>query len=306
MGKVVVVGSFMTDLMSRTPHLPKPGETVMGGPFKLGPGGKGSNQAVACSRLGGEVWFVGCLGNDYFGQIAMNNFKENGINTDFVRIVEGIHSGAALIMVSDETGENAIVVAPGANSHLSPEDVDRALEVIKEADVVLTQFEIPEETVNHLAEVLPERVIFLVNPAPGRKISDVVLKRADFIIPNESELEVITGRKVETIEDAENAAKVLLDRGAKNVIVTLGNKGALWVSKKNTRHFQAFKVDVVDTTGAGDAFCGAFAFALSNGENVEEAVVMANAAAAISVTRIGTAPSMPTMSELKEFLSNQR
>lgn len=304
MGKVVVVGSFMTDLMSRTPHLPKPGETVMGGPFKLGPGGKGSNQAVACSRLGGKVWFVGCLGNDYFGQIAMNNFKENGINTDFVRIVDGVHSGAALIMVSDETGENAIVVAPGANSYLSPDDVDKALDVIKEADVVLTQFEIPEETVNHLAEVLPETVTFLVNPAPGRKISDTVLKRADFLIPNESELEVITGKKVETVKDAENAAKILLDRGARNVIVTLGSKGALWVSKDDVKHFQAFEVKVVDTTGAGDAFCGAFALALSNGKNVEEAVIMANAAAAISVTRIGTAPSMPTMDEVKEFLSD--
>ncbi len=305
MGSVVVIGSFMTDLMSRSPHLPKPGETVMGGPFKLGPGGKGANQAVACSRLGANVWFVGCIGTDYFGDVAMESFVSNGVNTDFLRRSAESHTGIALIGVSDETRENLIIVAPGVNSLVSKEQVDSALKIIKNIDVVLVQYEIPEEIILHVAETLDPKITFIVNPAPGRKTDDKILKRADYIIPNESELEILSGVTINSVKDAEEQALKLLKKGAKNVIVTLGNKGALLVTQEKVQYFDIFPAEVVDTTGAGDAFCGALSFALSNGKPIEDAIKIANAVSALSVTKIGTAPAMPYYKELKKYLSEQ-
>ena len=305
MGSVVVIGSFMTDLMSRSPHLPKPGETVMGGPFKLGPGGKGANQAVACSRLGANVWFVGCIGTDYFGDVAMESFVSNGVHTDFLRRSAKSHTGIALIGVSDKTRENLIIVAPGVNSLVSKEQVDSALKTIKNIDVVLVQYEIPEEIILHIAETLDTKITFIVNPAPGRKTDDKILKRADYIIPNESELEILSGVTINSVKDAEDQALKLLKKGAKNVIVTLGNKGALLVTEEKIGYFDIFPADVVDTTGAGDAFCGALSFALSNGKLVEDAIKIANAVSGLSVTKIGTAPAMPYLKELKKYLSEQ-
>jgi len=305
MGNVVIIGSFMTDLMSRTPHLPKPGETVMGGPFKLGPGGKGANQAVACSRLGANVWFVGCIGTDYFGDVAMESFVSNGVHTDFLRRSAESHTGIALIGVSDETRENLIIVAPGVNSLVSKEQVDSALKTIKNIDIVLVQYEIPEEIILHIAETLDPKITFIVNPAPGRKTDDKILKRADYIIPNESELEILSGVTINSLKDAEEQALKLLKKGAKNVIVTLGNKGALLVTQEKVKYFDIFPAEVVDTTGAGDAFCGALSFALSNGKPIENAIKIANAVSGLSVTKIGTAPAMPYFKELEKYLSEQ-
>lgn len=305
MGSVVVIGSFMTDLMSRSPHLPKPGETVMGGPFKLGPGGKGANQAVACSRLGANVWFVGCIGTDYFGDVAMESFVSNGVHTDFLRRSAESHTGIALIGVSDKTRENLIIVAPGVNSLVSKEQVDSALKTIKNIDIVLVQYEIPEEIILHIAETLDPKITFIVNPAPGRKTDDKILKRADYIIPNESELEILSGVTINNVKDAEEQALKLLKKGAKNVIVTLGNKGALLVTQEKVKYFDIFPAEVVDTTGAGDAFCGALSFALSEGKTIEDAIKIANAVSGLSVTKIGTAPAMPYLKELEKYLSEQ-
>jgi ribokinase len=305
MGNVVVIGSFMTDLMSRAPHLPKPGETVMGGPFKLGPGGKGANQAVACSRLGGDVWFVGSIGNDYFGDVAKESFESNKVHIDYLERISDTHTGAALIGVSDENGENLIIIAPGTNSYISKNQVNLALENIKDIDIVLVQYEIPEEILLYVAKLLNNKdIMFIVNPAPGRKSDMQFLKKIDFIIPNETELEILTDSPIKSIEDAEKNSKKLLSKGVKNVITTLGANGALFVTSGKVKHFKAFHVNAVDTTGAGDAFCGAFAYALSKGKSIDESIIIANAVSAISVTKIGTAPAMPYKKELDDFLQD--
>ncbi|MGB9857414.1 MAG: ribokinase [Dictyoglomaceae bacterium] len=302
--KIVIVGSYNTDLMSRTPWLPKPGETVMGGPFKMGPGGKGSNQAVCAARLGAEVYFVGCIGKDYFGEVARNNFLSENINIDYLKITDKTHTGIALIMVDDKTGENMIVVAPGANMEVDIELVEKAKDIILSADVVLLQLEIPVETVAYTIDLVSkrEKPLSILNPAPGRKLDKKIWEKVDLITPNRSELELITGMKVESIEDAEKSAREVISSGVKEVVVTLGKDGALVVNEKGSTYVPSFKVEVVDTTGAGDAFNGGLAVALSEGKDLISAVYFANAVAALNVTKIGTAPAMPYREEVEKFL----
>jgi len=305
--KIVIVGSYNTDLMSKAPWLPKHGETVLGGPFKLGPGGKGSNQAVAAARLGAEVCFVGCVGADYFGEIARNNFIKEKINIDYLKISENQHTGMALIMVDDKTAENMIVVAPGANMEIDILLVENAKDIIINADVVLLQLEIPVEIVEHTIKLVykSNNIISILNPAPGKKLEKKVWEKVSLITPNRSELELITNRSVNTIEEAEKAAKEIISAGVKNVIVTLGKEGALVVNSKETTHIPTFEeVEIVDTTGAGDAFNGGLAIALSEGKNLAEATYFANATASLNVAKIGTAPAMPYREEVEEFLKN--
>jgi ribokinase len=302
--KIVIVGSYNTDLMSKTPWLPKHGETVLGGPFKLGPGGKGSNQAVAAARLGAEVCFIGCVGEDYFGEIARNNFIKEKINIDYLKTSKTQHTGMAFILVDDKTAENMIVVAPGSNMEIDIPLVESARDIIVSADVVLLQLEIPVEIVEHVIKLVykSNNTISILNPAPGKKLEKKVLEKVSLITPNRSELELITNRSVNTVEEAE---REIISTGVKDVIVTLGKEGALVVNSKETTHVPTFEeVKIVDTTGAGDAFNGGLAIALSEGKNLVEATYFANAAASLNVTKIGTAPAMPYREEVEKFLKN--
>jgi len=305
--KILIVGSYNTDLMSKTPWLPKHGETVLGGPFKLGPGGKGSNQAVAAARLGAEVCFVGCIGEDYFGEIARNNFIKEKINIDYLKVSKTQHTGMAFILVDDKTAENMIVVAPGSNMEIDIPLVENTRDLIMSADIVLLQLEIPVEIVEHVINLVykSNHTISILNPAPGKKLEKKVLEKISLMTPNRSELELITNQNVNTVEEAEKAAKEIISAGVKDVVVTLGKEGALVVNSKKITHVPTFgEVKIVDTTGAGDAFNGGLAIALSEGKNLVEATYFANAVASLNVTKIGTAPAMPYRKEVEEFLKN--
>ena len=304
--RITVVGSFMTDLMSRSPHLPSPGETVMGGPFKMGPGGKGSNQAVAAARLGADVNILVSLGTDEFGDLAYASLVHEGIGVDHVKRVSGLSTGAALIIVDDANGENMIVVAPGSNNELGVADVEAAQELIVGSDYVLMQLEIPLETVEYTARLARANgVKVILNPAPGRELPDELLAMIDVFTPNETEASIISGIEVRDLAGAETAARALRDRGCRAVVITLGSQGVLVADDSGTRHILSFKVDVVDTTGAGDAFNGALAAALGEGMGLHEACRYANAAAAISVTRLGTSVATARKEEVSEFLAER-
>ena len=301
MSKVVVVGSYVTDLTARTPKMPRPGETVLGGPFQMGPGGKGGNQAVAAARLGASVTMLTKLGKDLFGDDALKNFEQEGINTSHIIQTEDEATGAALIAV-DPTGENMIVVSLGACGTITKDEVASLLTEMTEADVVLLQLETSMEAIEgtvDLATELGKPVI--LNPAPFQKVPDDVLGKVDYITPNETEAEELTGIQVTDDHSAAEAADALHAYGIEHVIITLG-KGGVYVSSGDIRQrVPGYPVEAVDTTGAGDAFNGAFSHFLGGGMPLLEACNMANMAAALSVTKFGTAPAMPTLKELDAF-----
>ena len=298
--KIVVIGSFNADLTSYMDRMPRPGETVTGRRFVTGPGGKGSNQAVAAARLGAEVTFVGRIGQDVFASIALDCWKEAGINTDYV-IQDPEHATGVAPIFVDETGENSIVVVLGANLFVSREDVDAAAEVIAGADILLTQLEIDYGTVGYALRVAKERgARTILNPAPAGKLPDAVIALADIITPNETELEVLAGL---TGANPEEAAGSLLKNDRQQIIITLGAQGARLVNQGGSALIPSFKVDVVDTTGAGDAFNGGLAVGLAEGMDQMEAIAFANATAALCVTKRGTAPSMPERWEVEALLA---
>ena len=299
MSKIVVVGSSNTDMVIKAAHLPGPGETVLGGQFLMNPGGKGANQAVAAARLGGDVVFVAKVGDDIFGQEAVQGFKNVGINTDYIVVDPDNPSGVATITV-DEKGENCIAVASGANSTLSPADVDSAVQQIEAASVLLMQLETPVQTVEYAASLGKKAgKTVILNPAPAQPLSDGQLALLNVITPNETEAEILTGIKVETEHNAEEAARVLRDKGVGVVIITLGSRGAFVLSESFLGLVPAPKVEPVDTTAAGDTFNGALAVGLADGQAIKDAVVFANKAAAISVTRLGAQASTPTLNEME-------
>jgi ribokinase len=297
-GKIMVVGSSNTDMVIKAGKFPSPGETILGGEFLMNPGGKGANQAVAAARLGGQVMFVAKVGSDIFGQQALHQFRNEGIDTEHVRQDTQHPSGVALITV-DAQGENTIVVAQGANGALSEQDILQAESQIQEAEIVLVQLEIPLGTVTALTRLakLHARKIIL-NPAPAMPLPDEMLKDLYLITPNESEAEALTGIQIKDLTSAEQAAHTLREKGVANVIVTLGARGALVVTDAFTRHVPAPEVKAVDTTAAGDVFNGALAVAVSEGKSLLESVVFANQAAALSVTRMGAQASAPTRQEM--------
>ncbi len=299
MSRIVVVGSSNTDMVIKVAHLPAPGETVLGGQFLMNPGGKGANQAVAAARLGGDVVFVAKVGDDIFGQEAVQGFKNEGINTDHIAVDPDNPSGVATITV-DAQGENCIAVASGANSALSPADIDRAAPQIVAASVLLMQLETPLPTIEHAA-LLGKKAgkTVILNPAPAQPLSDDLLAQLDVITPNETEAELLTGIKVQTENDAERAGRALRDKGVGAVIITLGSRGAFVLSESFLGLIPAPKVEPVDTTAAGDTFNGALAVGLAGGRTLEDAVILANKAAAISVTRLGAQASAPKLEELK-------
>ncbi|MCR4426731.1 MAG: ribokinase [Firmicutes bacterium] len=303
--RITVVGSFMTDLMSRTPRLPVAGETVMGGRFKMGPGGKGSNQAMAAARLGAQVCMAASLGTDAFGDLACQSPVNAGICTDWVKRVNTAHTRAALIIVDEVKAENMIVVAPGSNSELGPDDVDEAKQDILGSDYVLLQLEIPLETVQHGVDIAHANgVKVILNPAPGRALPDELPEKVGALTPNETQATAITGMPVNDVGSAEQAARALLGRGCRTVVMTLGSDGALAVTPESTDHVPAFKVNAIDTTGAGDAFSGARAVALAEGLPLVNSVRFANAAAALSVTKVGTSVAMPMGQEVEAFMTS--
>lgn len=295
---ITVIGSANTDMVVRTPHIPRPGETVMGGDFMMCPGGKGANQAVTVARLGGRVYFVAKLGKDLFGQESKKAYEKDGVLVNYVSFHEEQASGVALINV-DDNGENSIVVAPGANSFLGSEDIARAADCIIGSEILLMQLEIPLATVVEAAALANKHHKKLIlNPAPACDLPDSVLTGLYLITPNNTEVEMLTGIKVSDEAGCLAAANQLKKRGVKNVIITLGDEGAYVNTDEFTGMIKAEKVNVVDTTGAGDIFNGSLALALSQGRGMEDAVRFATQVAGISVTRIGAQTSIPSKYEL--------
>jgi ribokinase len=290
------------DLVARAPRIPRPGETIIGGDFCTVPGGKSANQAVAAARLGARVSMVGRVGRDAFGQPLLDNLFAAGVDHTFVARDPDAATGVALIVV-DDAGENSIVVAPGANMRLSPADVDDAESAIAAADALLLQLESPLETVTRAAEVAHAHgVTVILNPAPARPLPDELLALVDVLIPNETETAMLTSLPVGDLAEAGTAAAALRGLGVGTVILTLGERGALLAWEEGTRHFAAFAVTPVDTTAAGDAFVGGFAVALAEGRTLAEAVQWGNAAGALSTTKPGAQPSLPTRQELERLV----
>jgi len=297
---VLVIGSLNADLVVRAPHFPLPGETISGDDLQIIPGGKGANQAVAAARQGASVAMLGRVGRDSFAPFLLDSLKSNHVDVTHVRADDSA-TGTATIIV-DGNGQNSIVLSAGANGKVSPADVDHATAL--RPSLILLQLEIPTLTVLHAAQRARQNgSLVILNPAPANPLPDELISLADFIIPNETELSLLTGMEVKDIPSAEQAAKVLLNRGAKNVIVTLGNKGALLATSTQVKQVNTYKVDVVDTTAAGDAFIGGFACALLRGLEMEKAVKYANACGALATTKFGAQPSLPTKEETERFLS---
>ena len=298
MKRIIVIGSSNTDMVIKTEKLPAPGETILGGKFLMNPGGKGANQAVAASRLGGKITFITKRGNDLFGNQAVGLLMREGVDIKYIVKDPDLPSGVALITV-DSTGENSIVVAPGSNGNLLKEDIPSVIFDTGKFEILLLQLEIPIDTVEYSAVTASEHGIkVILNPAPARKLSDNLLKHTWLITPNETEAETITGVIITDIPSAERAAELIQERGVKNVIITLGEAGAYIKSENYTGLIPGIKVKPVDTTAAGDVFNGALAVAISEGSDLKDAVIFANKAASISVTRMGAQASAPYRNEI--------
>lgn len=298
MKDILVIGSSNTDMVIKTGKLPSPGETILGGKFLLNPGGKGANQAVAATRLGGKVTFVGKRGNDLFGNQTVGLLMREGIDTEYFLKDPEMPSGVALITVNSE-GENMIVVAPGANANLRPEDLPEEIFKCGRFAILLLQLEIPVETDFYAAKAATKcRIKTILNPAPAQKLPDELLKNVWALTPNEIEAETLTGITIHNLASCSKAASALYNRGVKNIIITLGETGAYIKSESFTGLVPGIKVDAIDTTAAGDVFNGALAVALAEGKELKEAVEFANRAASISVTRLGAQASAPFRNEL--------
>jgi ribokinase len=297
---IVVVGSANVDLTTFTDLFPRPGETIFGKEFHLGFGGKGANQAVAARLCGARVSIVARVGDDLFGPATIENFTARGIDASHVRITPGVSSGVAPIFV-DSTGQNRILVVKGANDRLSPADVDGASDLLRGADSIVLQLEIPIATVYHtLRFARAHGIRTILNPAPGQALDLAEVANADYVIPNETEAEALSGMPVRTLEDARNCAGKLLAGGLRRVIVTLGANGALCAGADGVRHIPPFKVEPVDTTGAGDAFIGSLACFLGSGCEEGEAIARANLYAALSTLGVGTQKSFVGRDRLEE------
>ena len=296
--RVAVVGSANIDLTTFSDTFPRPGETIFGQRFDLGFGGKGANQAVAARLCGAEVIMVAKVGNDLFGEANVKNFSSFGIDTTYVKIVDGVSSGVAPIFV-EPNGQNRIIVVKGANDTLQPADVDAAAMALRTVDTIVLQFEIPLETIYHTVQFAKTHNIrCIVNPAPAQPADMSRLAAADYFVPNETEAEILTGIPVQSallsIDQAKQCASTLLQKGFRKVIITLGARGSLLVTPQTAEVIPPFQVTPADTTGAGDAFIGSFATFLGEGLSEKDALLRANLYAALSTTRVGTQKSFPT------------
>ena len=298
MKKIIVIGSSNVDMVVRTSHLPAPGETILGGEFFMNQGGKGANQAVAIKRLGGNLIFMAKLGNDVLGRQSVGYFKKEGIDTRYIALDEDSASGVALISVDDHA-ENSIVVASGANMLLNEQDVDKMLEEMCEGDILLMQLEIPLQTVEYAArKAFGKGVKVVLNPAPARSLPKELFRHLYMVTPNRIEAEMLTGIKIANDADVEKVAEEICAMAVKNVIITLGSKGCLIREEGVSYRIDAFKVEPVDTTAAGDTFNGALCVGLSEGMDLKQAAVMASKASSIAVTRMGAQSSIPYREEL--------
>lgn len=298
--KIVVIGSCNTDMVIKVDHLPKPGETILGYDFMTNQGGKGANQAVAVARLGGNISFVACLGNDSFGKQSLQLLKEESIDTTFVRLTDNAPTGVALIPV-DEKGENSIIVSSGANALLSKSDVEKAQSLIESAEVLLMQLETPVDTLIEAARIAHAAGVKVVlNPAPYPKnpLPKEFLELVDIVTPNETETSMMAGVEVTDEVSMLKAIYEIQEMGIQQVIMTAGSRGAFTVVDGKLTNIPAFKTQTIDTTAAGDTFCGALCVAISEGRPIEEAIRFANKAASISVTRMGAWRSIPKREEL--------
>ncbi|MGD1888500.1 MAG: ribokinase [Cohaesibacteraceae bacterium] len=308
MPSVVILGVFVADTAYRADRQPKMGETILGQSFALGPGGKGSNQAVAAAMAAGDgpvdAHFISKLGQDPFAQMALDTWAKAGVKPAVTQHAES-YTGAAYIFIEAATGNNAIIVAPGIAGTISPDDIDARANLIRAADVFVTQLEQPMESAVRALQIAKDAgVITILNPAPAAELPDGMLALCDLVTPNESEAEALVGHPVVTVDDARQAAKLLRDAGAKAALITLGEQGVLYDDGTISEHVPAYNAGpVVETTGAGDAFNGGLAVALAEGQAPVSASRFGCATAGISVTRAGTAPAMPTRSEIESLLA---
>jgi ribokinase len=301
--EILVIGSFMMDLVVRTPRVPENGETIIGVDFHRFPGGKGANQAVAASRLGGKVTMAGKLGDDDFGDAFLAVLKNESINTDFVLRDKEAPTGIGSVTL-DQLGHNRIVVVPGANMRYTLEELRKIEPIMAQSDMVMLQLEMDLEVIRGAVDMAFQRgVPVLLNPAPAQELPDAVLAKISYLTPNETEAEILSGVKVVDLQTAKQAAKILLAKGTNNVVITLAEDGALVAGEDGIEHVQGFAVQAVDTVAAGDAFNGALVLALARGKLLPEAARFANAVGALTVTRPGAIPSLPASSEVEEFLA---
>ena len=300
MKNISVIGSLNMDLVVNVDTMPKPGQTIIGSNFKEVPGGKGANQAVAMTRLNGNVSMIGKVGEDGFGQTLINSLKNDKVDTTYIQTSKGA-TGVALITV-DKNAQNSIVVSPGANFEVKEDDIDNNIEAIKNSDIVVLQLETPLNTIKYALNKAKELNKYtILNPAPAVKLDDEIIKNVDLLTPNETELEIISGVSIETEEDIQKAAQIMIEKGVKELIVTLGSKGSLYINKEKSMFKKAYKVEAVDTTAAGDSYTGALAVALSQDKNIEDAMDFASKVGALSVLKEGAQSSLPTLEDVKNF-----
>nr|WP_294573687.1 ribokinase [uncultured Romboutsia sp.] len=300
MKNICVIGSLNMDLVVNVDKMPKPGQTIIGSNFKEVPGGKGANQAVAMARLNGNVSMIGKVGEDGFGQTLINALKNDKVDTTYIKTTKGA-TGVALITV-DNNAQNSIVVSPGANFEVKEEDIDNNIEAIKNSDIVVLQLETPLNTIKYALKKSKELNKYtILNPAPALKLDDEIIKNVDLLTPNETELEIISGVNIETEEDIQKAAQIMIEKGVKELIVTLGSKGSLYINKEKSIFKKAYKVEAVDTTAAGDSYTAALAVALSKDKNIEEAMDFASKVGALSVLKEGAQSSLPTLEDVENF-----
>lgn len=305
--QVTVVGSLNMDLVIRSPHIPQSGETIIGSDFQTIPGGKGANQAVAAARLGAEVNMVGRVGKDAFADVLLENLASSGVESGFVRRDPASATGVALIVV-DDAGENIIVVASGANMQLSEADVESAAHVISSSDVLLLQLEVPIPVVTRAAQIAQASgVTVILNPAPARQLPTDLLKLVDILVPNESEAELLTGVNVSSQDGLENAARVLLESGTRAVVITLGSRGVFFTgSLIEAEKIDAFQIEPIDTTAAGDAFLAGLSVTFGAGGSLQEAVRFGNAAGALAAMKFGAQTSLPVRDEVLQMINGER
>lgn len=302
---VTVIGSYNVGLFLKGKKLPGPGETVIGDKFYEGGGGKGSNQAVAASILGANVYFIGKIGNDRYGQDAIKMYKNLGVRTDLITIDETIHSGISVIIIDDD-GRNLISCVPGANFNLTKADIDKYEIYLKKSYLAGFQLESPLEVVDYaIRKVHSMNVMTLLDPAPAVKLPADLFRHIDIIKPNETEAEILTDIKVDDAVNARKAGKWFLDKGVKHVVITLGSKGAYYTNGKQSKFIESPKVNSIDSTGAGDIFSGSLMSALACGKDMEESIIFANHAAALSVTKLGVIDSIPKIDDVNAFIKSK-
>lgn len=300
MKNICVIGSLNMDLVVNVDAMPKPGQTIIGSNFKEVPGGKGANQAVAMARLNGNVSMIGKVGEDGFGQTLINSLKNDKVDTTYIQTTKG-STGVALITV-DKNAQNSIVVSPGANFEVKEEDIDNNIKAIENSDIVVLQLETPLNPIKYALNKAKELNKYtILNPAPAVKLDDEIIKNVDLLTPNETELEIISGVSIETEEDIQKAAQIMIEKGVKELIVTLGSKGSLYINKEKSMFKKAYKVEAVDTTAAGDSYTGALAVALSQDKGIEDAMDFASKVGALSVLKEGAQSSLPTLEDVKNF-----